>query len=95
MGAICIDEIIKILAEANQEHPEHPMTLAWHKGERHVKLSKDQLVFIVTALETIKATSQMERREISIEINGRAWKSELELEAFMQKLLEKIQEKAT
>ncbi len=91
MGEICIDEIIKILAEANQEHPKYNMTLEWHKGARHVELSKDQLVFIMTALEKIKATSQMKRREILIEINGRAWRSEVELEAFMQKLLEKIQ----
>ena len=51
MGIIQRNEIIKILAEANQEHPIHQMTLEWHKGERHIKLSKDQLVFIITAIE--------------------------------------------
>lgn len=53
---INIMEIIDILEKADQEHPEHKMTPEWYQGERHVKLTKGQLVFIMMVLETYQAT---------------------------------------
>ena len=53
---IILSKLIGILKEADKEHPKHRMTLEWYNGERHIKLTRDQLVFIMMVIETYSAT---------------------------------------
>ena len=65
------------------------------EGSRYVQISETAVMEILGILRTMQATSQMKRGETLIEINSEGLESEAELEAFLQKVLEKIQAKVT